>query len=251
MVATGWESPPEIRQSSTGYNGGMIAGLRLSQPKPPEWLHSGRYLLLALILHAVVLLYPLTLATDKPELTPPEPVTVTLHEKKISAPKVLPAATPEPVAKPRTPHRDNPAPASHPVIAMTPAQVATPPLFTVPTPAVAPVPTAQPAPALHTAAPAATTVSAARFDAAYLQNPHPAYPTLSRRLGEEGKVLLRVRVSPDGRAAAVDVEKSSNFERLDETARQSVARWRFVPAKRGDEAIEATVIVPIVFRLEN
>ena len=101
------------------------------------------------------------------------------------------------------------------------------------------------------AAPAATTVSAARFDAAYLQNPHPAYPTLSRRLGEEGKVLLRVRVSPDGRAAAVDVEKSSNFERLDETARQSVARWRFVPAKRGDEAIEATVIVPIVFRLEN
>ena len=52
-------------------------------------------------------------------------------------------------------------------------------------------------------------------------------------------------------AVAVDLEKSSNFERLDESARQSVARWRFVPARRGDEAIEATVIVPIVFRLEN
>jgi len=30
-----------------------------------------------------------------------------------------------------------------------------------------------------------------------------------------------------------------------------VARWRFVPAKRGDEPIEASVIVPIVFRLDS
>ena len=64
-------------------------------------------------------------------------------------------------------------------------------------------------------------------------------------------MLLRVRVSADGQPAAVDLEKSSNFERLDEAARQVVARWRFVPAKRGEEAIEATVIVPIVFRLDD
>ncbi|MBL8421739.1 MAG: energy transducer TonB [Dechloromonas sp.] len=107
------------------------------------------------------------------------------------------------------------------------------------------------------AAPASATgnvpapVSAARYDAAYLHNPRPSYPPLSRRLGEEGKVQLRVRVSPDGQPAAVDLEKSSNFERLDEAARAVVARWRFVPARRGDEAIEATVIVPIVFRLDS
>ena len=100
-------------------------------------------------------------------------------------------------------------------------------------------------------APAPAPVTAARFDAAYLQNPRPAYPPLSRRLGEQGKVLLRIRVSPQGQAAAVDLEKSSNFQRLDEAARQVVARWRFVPARRGDEAVEATVIVPIVFRLEG
>ena len=88
-----------------------------------------------------------------------------------------------------------------------------------------------------------------RFDAAYLHNPRPVYPPLSRRLGEEGKVLLRVRVSAEGQPIAVDVEESSNFERLDEAARQVVARWRFVPASHGDESVEATVIVPIVFRL--
>ncbi len=229
----------------------MTAGPRFSQPKPPEWLHSGRYLLLALVLHAIVLLYPLTLATDQAEMTPPGPVTVTLHEKTLSTPKVLPVAHPEPVARPRTAHRERPAPAPHPIIALASAPVAAPATFTVPPANVAPAP-AQAAPATQ-AAPAATaaTASAARFDAAYLQNPHPAYPALSRRLGEEGKVLLKVRVTAEGRAAAVDIEKTSNFERLDESARQSVARWRFVPARRGDEAIEATVIVPIVFRLEN
>lgn len=94
-------------------------------------------------------------------------------------------------------------------------------------------------------------VSPALFDAAYLNNPRPDYPRMSRRLGEEGKVLLRVRVRADGTASTVDLEKGSNFDRLDEAARQAVLRWRFVPAKRGNEAVEASVIVPIVFRLDS
>ena len=64
-------------------------------------------------------------------------------------------------------------------------------------------------------------------------------------------MLLKVRVTVEGMAAAVDLEKTSGFERLDDAARQAVARWRFVPAKRGDEPIEASVIVPIVFRLDD
>jgi protein TonB len=102
---------------------------------------------------------------------------------------------------------------------------------------------------LPPAAPPATTVP--RFDAAYLHNPAPAFPLASRRLGEEGKVLLRVKVSAAGQPVAVDLEKSSNFERLDEAARHAVARWRFVPARRGDEPVDGSVIVPIVFRLDG
>ena len=90
-----------------------------------------------------------------------------------------------------------------------------------------------------------------RFDAAYLLNPKPDYPAISRRLGEEGKVLLKVRVTAQGLPAAVDIEKTSGFERLDEAARRVVARWRFVPARRGEQPVEASVIVPISFRLEG
>ena len=63
--------------------------------------------------------------------------------------------------------------------------------------------------------------------------------------------MLKVRVSSEGKPLNVDLEKSSGFERLDNSARQAVLGWRFVPAKRGDEAIEATVIVPVSFRLDS
>jgi len=224
----------------------MSAGSRPPQPKSPEWLHSGRYLLIALALHGLVLLYPLTLSVDQFEATPPVQVRLT---EPISAAQAIPPATPEKVASPKPVHREKPAQTTRPVIALAPEQASAAPTFSVPAPIAAP-PVSQPAniPAASSAQPA---VTAARFNAAYLNNPHPEYPAISRRMGEEGKVLLRVRVMPDGRAAAVDVEKSSNFDRLDDAALRSVARWRFIPAKRGDETIEATVIVPIVFRLDN
>ena len=111
---------------------------------------------------------------------------------------------------------------------------------------------APPAPnPVGTSAAAGPTVTAARFDAAYLRNPAPAYPPLSRRLREEGKVLLKVRVSADGRASAVEVAQSAGSERLDRAAREAVARWRFVPARRGEQPVEATVLVPIIFKLQG
>lgn len=168
-------------------------------------------------------------------------------------------AEPLPVVAPSQPPINRPSPSNAkpqtaskatPVIAMTPDQQS--PSANVPTVAPpAPVAETPVAVARPSVATAATTVTPARFDAAYLQNPKPAYPSLSRRLGEEGKVLLKVRVTTEGHPAAVDLEKSSNFERLDEAARQAVTRWRFVPARRGDEAVEASVIVPVVFRLDT
>ena len=94
-------------------------------------------------------------------------------------------------------------------------------------------------------------ITAARFDADYLQNPKPVYPAMSRRLGEEGKVVLRVRVSAQGLSLSVEVTKSSGFLRLDDAARAAVERWRFVPARQGNEPIEASVLVPLNFTLNN
>jgi len=90
-----------------------------------------------------------------------------------------------------------------------------------------------------------------RFDAAYLDNPHPEYPRIARRLGEYGKVILRVYVTASGRADKVEIRTSSGSPRLDQAARDAVERWKFVPARRGDEPVAAWVLVPIAFVLEG
>ncbi|HJW44318.1 MAG TPA: energy transducer TonB [Geothrix sp.] len=90
-----------------------------------------------------------------------------------------------------------------------------------------------------------------RFDAAYLQNPAPEYPNLSRRLGEEGRTLLRVLISPEGLPRDIQLQASSGYARLDQAALQTVRKWRFVPAMRGSEALSAWVLVPIRFNLES
>lgn len=226
--------------------------LRHLTPALPEWRRSGPFLLLAVALHGALLAAPLRRPPGELDIPPP-PLSVTL----VQAPEPLPVAAPKPQALRPTaapaapaPARERPQPRPTAVLAMSPEQQ---PVAAASTTVASPAPIADTAPraAAPVAAAAGPAVSAARFDAAYLQNPKPNYPALSRRLGEEGKVLLKVRVGSDGKPIAVELEKSSDFERLDNAARQVVQNWRFVPAKRGDEAIEASVIVPIVFRLDS
>jgi len=91
----------------------------------------------------------------------------------------------------------------------------------------------------------------ARFDAAYLHNPRPAYPPFSLRLHEEGRVVLRVLVSRVGSAQRVLIAQSSGHQRLDRSAQETVKRWRFVPAQMGHETTDAWVLVPINFSLRG
>ena len=90
-----------------------------------------------------------------------------------------------------------------------------------------------------------------RFDAAYLENPAPEYPRLARRLGEQGTVLLEVYVTADGSPERIRLHKSSGSPRLDEAARETVKRWKFVPARQGDRPVGAWIVVPIRFVLEG
>ena len=212
-------------------------------PARPEWRRSGHFFLLALALHAAILFYPIRIALAPREVPPPVAITLQLAAHQVAAPPI-PATAPVPLPPP-SPSRSRATPTARPVLTLAQPEAALPAPFSVAPPSPAPAPSASP--------PAATaaSLSPARFEAAYLHNPPPNYPAISRRLGEEGKVMLKVRVSPAGQALAVDIEKSSNFQRLDEIARQTVANWRFVPARRGEEAIEASVIVPMTFRLDN
>ncbi len=98
---------------------------------------------------------------------------------------------------------------------------------------------------------AAAPVTAARYDADYLNNPAPKYPPMSRRQGEQGAVLLRVQVSGDGVPLAVELKRSSGFERLDTAARNAAMAWRFVPARQGDAVLVSWVDVPVQFSLQQ
>lgn len=89
------------------------------------------------------------------------------------------------------------------------------------------------------------------FNAAYLRNPAPLYPAIARRSGDQGKVMLKVLVSAEGTALRVELDQSSNSKSLDAAALEAVKGWRFVPARRGAQNIEAWVRVPVVFKLES
>lgn len=163
----------------------------------------------------------------QPEIRPPEA-------------KPVPVSKPQPVKQKAAPAAKTPSPPLETTSSSTPAPAA--PVATPPEVRTAPAAPAQPA---------AEPISQARFDADYLKNPAPAYPPLSRRMGEEGKVILRVQVSPQGGADVVEIKTSSGSSRLDEAAQKTVRTWKFVPAKRGDTAIQSWVLVPIIFKLEQ
>lgn len=76
------------------------------------------------------------------------------------------------------------------------------------------------------------------------------YPSASRRLSEEGRVVATITVGADGKAGAVSVTQSSGFPRLDAAIECVVRRLPFEPGKRDGQPVDSQVSVPIVFKLE-
>lgn len=87
------------------------------------------------------------------------------------------------------------------------------------------------------------------YKAGYLNNPKPPYPAMSRENGEEGTVILSVTVEANGTASRVSVSRTSGYPRLDHSAQNAVAKYRFKPATRGGVPISYTYAVPINFSL--
>jgi protein TonB len=73
---------------------------------------------------------------------------------------------------------------------------------------------------------------------------------MSRRLGEQGKVVVRVLIGADGVPQTPEIKQSSGFDRLDQAALNTALRWRYVPGKRNGVAEAMWFNVPINFVLE-
>lgn len=167
---------------------------------------------------------------------------ITAPEIKIASPEPE-KVEPPPKLKPRPPVQKQKPPllatkSETPVVEEAPAPEPPPP------PVAATAPPREEAPAPPIIPP--------RFNADYLQNPRPPYPSMSRRLREEGTVMLRVLVSATGLPERVELNKSSGSARLDQSALETVQqRWKFTPARQGNMPTEAWVLIPISFSLEG
>lgn len=166
-------------------------------------------------------------AKEPPPPVPPPP-------KPVPRQPVVRQQAPRPVAKP------DPIPAPNAPMGVAEA-VPAPVTEAPPTPAAPPAPPSPPAP---------PRIELPSSNAGYLNNPKPTYPAISRRLGEQGKVVLRVFIDAEGSPQQIEIRQSSGYERLDQQALDAVRRWRFVPGKRNGVPEAMWNIVPINFVLE-
>jgi len=89
------------------------------------------------------------------------------------------------------------------------------------------------------------------IDASFRGNQPPVYPVIARRRGEQGTVILRVLITPDGRASDVELVRGSGSAHLDRSAIETIRQWRFVPAIKGGRPAAAWYEWRWEFRLEG
>ena len=178
---------------------------------------------------------------------PPKPIPVDLIPEK---PKDQP-----PRIEPKLIEEEIPVTVVDPIIDVQPTQdppivappTSDPPVFDAgpqrPSTDLPPLPDVQPKPPI---------MVAAKLDPRHAAALQPIYPEASKRLDEEGVVVLRVLIGTDGRVKQAEVKTSSGYDRLDEAAlRQARRSWRFLPATRDGVAIESWKELPIRFELKN
>ncbi len=196
-------------------------------------LHTG------LLQRATEWVTPVALVSEEPPLAlkppPPPPPTPAQRPMAATAPTPL-AMAPLPVPQPIT---EPVAPATVAATAPVNAPVSpTAPVATAPNHAVA-------VPSTPSKVDLPTTV------ADYQAKSPPVYPAMSKRMGEQGRVVLRVLIGADGVPQQAEVQQSSGHGRLDRAAAEAVMRWRYVPGKRGGVPETMWFQVPIEFKLNN
>jgi periplasmic protein TonB len=183
--------------------------------------------------------------------TPPAPQPIQVQLVRPSAPSMTPVIPPSRTRSPAVPRATVSAPetSSPPSLSVPNDSVSTNPAPSVVAPAVRP-PEALAPPSGGSAAGNGPD-RGPTVDASFQGNRLPDYPAMSRRLGEQGVVVLRVFITPDGRASDVALVKSSGSTRLDRSAMDAVRQWRFVPARQAGQPVGAWYEWRWEFRLDG
>jgi len=192
------------------------------------------------------------------QLIHPPKEAVTLFVNLINPPPKKEEALPEP-PKP-IPHKkvvlDKPKPVEwHKPVPMLVAQ--TPVISEAEFVAPAPEPVPESSPTAHESAsiqaesakPAAPVMMSSELSLVCPHRTTPDYPAVSRRMGESGRVVLRVELDETGRITVVKVKESSGHKRLDEAGLATVKTWQCNAATRGGVAMRAVALQPFDFVL--
>lgn len=186
------------------------------------------------------------------KLIPPPQEAVTLFVNLINPPppkkeEPPPPEPPKPLpkkvelVKERPIERPQPAPvlvAEAPVTSAT-EPVAPPPIIVAPPELVAEAP----------ARPAQPVMMSSELSLACPQRTSPDYPAISRRLGEQGQVKLKVELDETGHITSASVAESSGYKRLDAAGLAAVKNWRCNAATRDGHAVRAIALQPFDFIL--
>jgi periplasmic protein TonB len=217
-------------------------------------ISNGLFFALALCLHLLLLSSAYVGNKKSTSIQPLPPLAVSLprpaEPAAAPAPSIVPAAIPdEPVkriSKPKPKSKQATPVRPQPKIEETQPEPSHPPQNLPETPAVS-APPAPPAPTAQAPAKSGVTIPASYA----ATNRKPDYPSLSRRYGEQGTVVLRIFVKADGTAGEVQLKSSSGFPLLDKSAIAAVRDWRFNPATSDGKAYAEWYQISIPFKLEN
>jgi periplasmic protein TonB len=177
----------------------------------------------------------------EPEQPPPPEIKPKVIEKKVEKP----VPPPEPQLVPQ----QKPVEPEPPLPVITAAPNAPPPVTQAPVVAPQPEPPVSvPPPAPKPATPAGPRL-VSKMD--FIRAPDPIYPMMSRRIGEQGKVIVRALVDEKGHAVSVSVHQSSGSSRLDEAAKEAVLKAVFKPYLEDGRPQSVFVTVPVVFTLQG
>lgn len=174
---------------------------------------------------------------------PPQPAPPTPPKRQASPPLPLPMAVPVITAAAVPVRTELPLPSSETASAVavtSPAAVAP---YAAEDKASAPVQVAKAAPARGAAR------QIEHVD--YLRAPVLQYPSASRRFGEQGRVVLRVLIGPDGQPEKIELHEASAFQRLNDAAIEAARRALYKPYTEDGVAQPAWALVALSFQLRR
>lgn len=149
--------------------------------------------------------------------------------KQVNIVKPVPQPKPTPMPTPNLPPSDN-----APVAPATPPAPPTPPAEPAPAPAAAP------------SGPISVGINDIQCS-----DPQPVYPSMSQKMGEEGRAMVKLSIGTAGEVTNVAVTSSSGSPRLDRAATEAARSIKCTPYKQNGHAVPVVASKPYFFKLDN